>query len=62
MVLPVGDDAPEQVGPSQQGAVGRSRATEGQVVAAAGARVGAVEMELLGPEPGGPGLGVDRRS
>ena len=29
------------------------------MVAAASARVSTVEMERLGPEPGGPGLGVD---
>ena len=61
VVLPVGDDAAEQVGPAQQGAVGGCRAAEGQVVAPAGAGVGAVEMERLGAEPGGAGLGVDAR-
>ena len=59
MVLPVGDDASEQVGPAQQGAVGGRRAAQGQVVAAAGAGVGAVEVERLGAEPGGTGVGVD---
>ena len=59
MVLPVGDDAAEQVRPAQEGAVGWCRAAEGQVVAAAGAGVGPVEMERLCAEPGGAGVGVD---
>ena len=59
VVLPVGDDAAEQVGPAQKRAVGWRRAAEGQVVAAAGTGVSAVEMERLSPEPGGPRVGVD---
>ena len=50
MVLPVGDDAGEQVGPAQERAVGRRDAAEHDVVAAAGADVAAVEHELLGAE------------
>ena len=48
MVLPVGDEAAQQVGPAQQRAVRRRRAAERDVIAAAGARVAAVEHELLG--------------
>ena len=61
MVLPVGDDAAEQVGPAQKRAVGWCRAAEGQVVAAAGAGVRPVEMERLSTKPGGTGVGVDTR-
>ena len=50
MVLPVGDQAAQQVGPAQERAVGRRRAAEHDVVAAAGAGVPAVEHELLGAE------------
>ena len=51
MVLPVGDQAAQQIGPPQERAVGRARAAEHDVVAAARARVPAVEHELLGHEP-----------
>ena len=60
VVLPVGDQAAQQVGAAQQRAVGGVGAAERHVVAAAGAGVGAVELELLGAEPGQPGLGVER--
>ena len=59
VVLPVGEEAAEQVGAAQQRAVGRRRAAEGHVVAAAGAGVGAVEGELLRSEAGLVGLLVD---
>ena len=51
MILPVGDQAAQQIGPAQERAVGRRRAAEHDVVAAAGAGVPAVEHELLGAEP-----------
>ena len=50
VVLPVGDDAGEQVGAAQERAVGRRDAAGDDVVAAAGADVAAVEPELLGAE------------
>ena len=48
VVVPVGDQAAQQIGPAQERAVGRRRAAEHEVVAAAGAGVAAVEHELLG--------------
>ena len=51
VVLPIGDEALQQVGAAQQRAVGRGGASERHVVAAAGAGVAAVEHELLGGEP-----------
>ena len=53
MVLPVGDDAGEQIGPAQERAVRRREAAEHDVVAAAGADMPAVEHELLGAEADG---------
>ena len=50
MVLPVGDEAAQQVGAAQQRAVRRGGAAERHVVAAAGAGVAAVEHELLGAQ------------
>ena len=51
MVLPIGDQAAQHVGPPEEWAVGRARAAEHDVIAAARARVPAVEHELLGHEP-----------
>ena len=50
VVLPVSDQRAQQVGAAQQRRVGRGGAAEGEVVAAAGAGVAAVEVELLGGE------------
>ncbi len=50
VVLPVGDQRGEQIGPAQEGAVLGRGAAEGDVVAAAGAGVAAVEHELLGAQ------------
>ena len=61
VALPVGDQADQQVGPSQQRSVDRLPAAEGQVVAAAGAGVQAVEVELLGRQLGQPRFVVQRR-
>ena len=60
MVLPERHHAAQEIGAAQQRAVGGSGAAEGDVVAAAGAGVGAVEGELLGAEPGEPGFLVER--
>ena len=51
MVLPIGDDAGEQIGTPQEWAVGRRDAAEDDVVAAAGADLSSVDHELLGREP-----------
>ena len=59
MVVPVAEQAAQQVGPAQERAVGRRRAAEDDVVAAAGAGVPAVEHELLGAQPRLPGLLVE---
>ena len=60
VVLPVGQQADEQVGAAQQRAVGRGGPAEGQVVAAAGAGVAAVDGERLGAKPLQPRVLVDR--
>ena len=51
MVVPVGDQAAQQIGAAQERPVGRRGAAEHEVVAAAGAGVAAVEHELLGGQP-----------
>ena len=48
VVVPVREQAAQQVGAAQERRVGRRRATEHEVVAAAGAGVAAVDHELLG--------------
>ena len=50
MVLPIGDDARQQVGPAQERAVGRRHAAEHDVIAAAGADMAAVQPEFLGSQ------------
>ena len=50
MVVPVGEQAREQVGAAQERRIGGARPAEREVVAAAGAGVPAVEHELLGGE------------
>ena len=52
MVLPVGDQAAQQIGAAEKRAVGRRRSANDDVVAAAGTGVPAVEHELLGAESG----------
>ena len=59
VVLPVGDQAAQQVGSAQQRAVGRRGPAEGDVVAAPGTGVGAVQLELLGAQPALGGGGVE---
>ena len=61
MIQPVADEALEQIGAPQERAVGRRRAAEHDVVAAAGAGVPAVEHELLGAQPAEARLLVQRR-
>ena len=51
MVLPIRDEALQQVGAAQERALRRRRSAEGHVVAAAGAGVPPVEHEFLGAEP-----------
>ena len=48
MVVPVRQQAAQQVGPAQERRIRRRRAAEHEVIAAAGAGVAAVEHELLG--------------
>ncbi len=50
MVVPVADQAAQQVGPAQEGRVERSGRAEHEMVAAAGAGMAAVEHELFGRE------------
>ena len=51
MVVPVREQAAQQVRPAQERRIGRRRAAEHEVIAAAGAGVAAVDHELLGSEP-----------
>ena len=60
MTLPVGQHRDQQVGPAQQRRIGGRDAAERDVVTAAGAAVGAVDVERLGGQPGQPGLVVER--
>ncbi len=60
VVLPVGDEASQQIGPAQERAVRGRRAAERDVVAAARAHVPAVEHELFGAEPRLPRFLVQR--
>ncbi len=60
VVLPVRDEAAEQVGAPQQRGVGGRGPAEGEVVATAGAGVGAVEVELLGRQARLPRVLVER--
>ena len=60
MVVPVGDQAAQQVRPPQQRAVARRRPADHDVVAAAGAGVAAVDQELLGAETRLPRFLVER--
>ena len=48
VVVPVSDQAAQQVGPAQDRALGRSRAAEHHVIAATGTGMATVEHELLG--------------
>ena len=50
VVVPVGDQASQQVGPPEERAVCRRRAAQHEVIAAAGPGVASVEHELLGSE------------
>jgi len=59
MVVPVGDHAGEEVGPAQERAVEGGRPAQGDVVAAAGAGVPPIDLELLGAQPGQAGLIVE---
>ena len=60
MVLPIGDDAAQQIRAAQERAVGGLAGAEHDMVAAAGAGVAAVDHEFLGAEPGLPSLLVKR--
>ena len=60
VALPVPDQAAEQVGTTEQGRVRGGRPPERDVVAAAGAGVGPVEVELLGAQPGPASRVVER--
>ena len=48
MVVPVRQQAAQQVGPAQERRIRRGRAAQHEVIAAAGAGVAAVDHELLG--------------
>lgn len=61
MALPVEDHALQEIGTAQEGAIVRIGAADDDMVAAAGAGVATVDHELVGAEPGGARLLVDRR-
>ncbi len=50
MVVPVAHHAAQEVGPAQERTVAWRRATDGDVVAAAGADVATIDHELLAVE------------
>ena len=60
MVLPVGDQAAEEVRAAQEGTVLGRGAAEGHVIAAAGTGVASVDHELLGRQPAEP-RGLEQR-
>ena len=51
MIQPIADHAAQQIGPAQERAVGRRRAAQHEMIAAAGAGVPAVQHEFLGAQP-----------
>ena len=51
MPLPIQNETLEQVGPTQEGAIGRGQSSQHNVIAAAGADVAAVNHEFVGAEP-----------
>src|SRR5437764_14845762 len=59
MVLPVGKQRAQQVGPAQDGGIRRRVAADDDVIAAAGASVTSIDHELLGSEPGLAGFVVE---
>ncbi len=59
VVLPVGHQRGQKVGPAQERAVGRRLAADHDMVAAAGADLTAVDQELAGVEARQPGLLVE---
>ena len=48
MVLPIGDDRREEVGPPQERTVGRRKAAHDNMVAAAGASMAPIQHEFFG--------------
>ena len=60
MTLPMGQQRDQQIRPAQQRRLRRGDAADGDVVAAAGPPVAAVDGEGLGAEPALPGLLVQR--
>src|SRR5688572_32848913 len=61
MVVPVRDEAAEQIRPAQKRTVARSGAAEDEVVAAAGADVPAIDHEFLRRQPRLACILVERR-
>ena len=60
VIVPVGDQAPQQVGTPEERAVCRRRAAQDDVIAAAGPGVASVEHELLGREAHLPRIFIER--
>ncbi len=61
MALHIENEALQQIRPAQEGRVGRRRAAERDVIAAAGAGVAPVDHEFVGAEPRLPRFFVKRR-
>ena len=59
VVVPIRDQAPQQIGPSQERAVGRSRSPQHNVIAATGPRMFAVELEFFCSESSQSCLVID---
>ena len=60
MVVPVGDETGKEIGAPKKRAVGHRPPAENKMIAAAGAGVPAIELELLRPEPTDARRPVDR--
>ena len=61
MALPVEHEAAQQIGPAQEGRMGRIGAAEHHMVAAARAGVATIDHELVGAQPRIAGLFVELR-
>ncbi len=61
MIMPVSDEALEEIGPAQDGAVGRGGTAQDNMISAAGAGMPAIEHEFLRSQPGLPRFFVKHR-
>ena len=61
VVLPIGEQRPQEVGATEEGAVGGRRRPHDDVVATTGADMPTVKRKLLGSQPTLPGILVEAR-